>query len=61
MPFKSSAQRAFLFIHNPKVAKEFAAATPKGKKLPYHVSDKHGSGHSSPGMKAYVNNRSKSK
>lgn len=40
MPFKSQAQRAYLFIHDPKVAKEFAAATPKGKKLPYKVKKK---------------------
>lgn len=37
MPFKSAAQRGYLFIHHPEVAKEFAAATPKGTKLPYHV------------------------
>jgi hypothetical protein len=37
MPFKSSAQRAYMFIHLPKLAKEFAAHTPKGAKLPKHV------------------------
>jgi hypothetical protein len=37
MPFKSQAQRRFLFATNPAVAKEFAAATPKGAKLPDHV------------------------
>ena len=37
MPFKSKAQRAYLFAKHPEVAKEFAAATPKGKKLPEHV------------------------
>lgn len=37
MPFKSKAQRSYLFIHEPKVAKEFAGATPKGAKLPEHV------------------------
>jgi hypothetical protein len=42
MPFKSTAQRAFLAIHNPKVAHEFAQATPKGTKLPYHVASKKG-------------------
>lgn len=36
MPFKSKAQRAFLYMNHPEVAKEFAAATPKGKKLPDH-------------------------
>lgn len=40
MPFKSKAQRGYLFVHDPKVAKEFAAATPKGAKLPEHVADK---------------------
>lgn len=34
MPFKSEAQRRFLFATNPKLAKEFAAKTPKGRKLP---------------------------
>lgn len=38
MPFKSQAQRAYLFIHEPKVAKEFAAHTPKGAKLPQHIT-----------------------
>lgn len=36
----SQAQRAYLHIHHPEVAAEFEAATPKGKKLPYHVGDK---------------------
>jgi len=34
MPFKSEAQRKFLFAKKPEVAKEFADKTPKGKKLP---------------------------
>lgn len=34
MPFKSEAQRRFLYATNPKVAAEFESATPKGKKLP---------------------------
>lgn len=38
MPFKSKAQRGYLFANEPAVAKEFAAATPKGAKLPQHVS-----------------------
>jgi hypothetical protein len=37
MPFKSQAQRSYMFIHHPDVAKEFAAATPKGARLPEHV------------------------
>lgn len=40
MPFKSKAQRVYLAIHNPKVAHEFAAATPKGAQLPEHVTPK---------------------
>lgn len=40
MPFKSEAQRGYLFVHHPEIAKEFARATPKGKKLPYHVKKK---------------------
>lgn len=34
MPFKSEAQRRKLWATNPEVAREFAAATPKGTKLP---------------------------
>lgn len=37
MPFKSQAQRGFLFANHPAVAKEFSAATPKGISLPVHV------------------------
>ena len=37
MPFKSKAQRVYLWANNPKVAKEFAKKTPKGKKLPKRV------------------------
>jgi hypothetical protein len=37
MPFKSQAQRGFMYAKHPKLAKEFEAATPKGEKLPYHV------------------------
>jgi hypothetical protein len=40
MPFKSEAQRRFLFAKHPAVAREFAAATPKGKRLPQHVAKK---------------------
>jgi hypothetical protein len=57
MPFKSQAQRIYLAINKPALAKEFAKETPKGKKLPYHVGDKHGHAYSSPGMKEYVNKR----
>lgn len=40
MPFKSKAQKRYLFATNPKVAKEFAEKTPKGKKLPEKVKKK---------------------
>ena len=40
MPFKSQAQRRFLFANNPKIAREFASKTPKGKKLPNKVRKK---------------------
>lgn len=40
MPFKSKAQRAFLFANKPDLAREFAAATPRGQKLPRHVKKK---------------------
>ena len=39
-PFKSKAQRAFLFANKPRIAKEFARKTPKGKKLPSKVRKK---------------------
>lgn len=37
MPFKSEAQRKYLWAKHPDVAKEFASKTPKGKKLPKKV------------------------
>mgnify|MGYP003149615512 CR=1 FL=1 len=37
MPFKSKAQRAYLYANEPKVAKEFAKKTKKGAKLPKKV------------------------
>lgn len=40
MPFQSQAQRRFLYATDPKLAKEFEAATPKGAKLPEHVKKK---------------------
>ena len=36
-PFVSTAQRGYMFAHHPEIAKEFAAATPAGAKLPRHV------------------------
>lgn len=40
MPFRSKAQRRYLYATHPELAKEFEAATPKGKKLPEKVSKK---------------------
>lgn len=37
MPFKSQAQRRYLYAKHPEVAKKFAAHTPKGAKLPEHA------------------------
>lgn len=34
---KSQSQRAYLWIHHPKVAKEFESKTPKGAKLPQYT------------------------
>jgi hypothetical protein len=47
MPFKSKAQRKFMYAKHPEMAKEWEDKTPKGKKLPEHVkkkaTKKHGS------------------
>lgn len=40
MPFRSEAQRRYLWAEHPDVAKEFASHTPKGVKLPMHVGQK---------------------
>jgi hypothetical protein len=40
VPFKSQAQRRALYAKDPKLAAEFEAATPKGKKLPEKVKPK---------------------
>lgn len=42
MPFRSEAQRAYLYLHKPELAKEFAADTPKNAQLPQHVPKKKG-------------------
>jgi hypothetical protein len=34
MPFKSRAQRRFMYAKHPKMAKEWEKETPKGKALP---------------------------
>ena len=38
MPFKSQAQRGYLFVHHPEIAKRWAHETPTMKKLPQHVA-----------------------
>lgn len=37
MPFRSEAQRKYLWANHPEVAQEFADHTPKDKKLPNHI------------------------
>lgn len=37
MPFKSTAQKGFLYARHPDLAEKFQAETPKGVKLPGHV------------------------
>ena len=38
MPFKSQAQRKYLYANEPEVAKEFAKKTPANAKLPKKLS-----------------------
>ncbi len=40
MPFKSQAQRRYLYAKEPAVAKEFQEKTQKNAKLPQHVAKK---------------------
>lgn len=40
MPFKSEAQRRYLYAKEPKVAARFAKETPKNAKLPARVKRK---------------------
>lgn len=40
MPFKSQAQRAFMYAKHPEIAKKWEKHTPKGKKLPKKVKKK---------------------
>jgi hypothetical protein len=37
MPFKSQAQRKWMYSNDPKMAAEWEAHTPKGKELPKKV------------------------
>lgn len=38
MPYESTAQRGYLHVHEPELAKKWDKETPKGAKLPEHVS-----------------------
>lgn len=40
MPFKSEAQRRYMYANDPEMAKEFEKKTPKSKKLPKKVKSK---------------------
>ena len=40
MPFKSKAQKGYLYVNEPEVAKEFQKHTPKDTKLPAKVKKK---------------------
>lgn len=40
MPFKSQAQKGWMYANKLAMAKEFASKTPKGKKLPKRVKRK---------------------
>ncbi len=42
MPFKSKAQRKYLYAKHPDIAARWEKETPKGKKLPKHVKKKKG-------------------
>jgi hypothetical protein len=39
MPFKSEAQRRFMYARHPEIAKHFSEKTPKGAHLPEHVRE----------------------
>lgn len=41
MPFVSSAQRKWMYANHPAMAKRWSEHTPKGAKLPEHVSKDH--------------------
>jgi hypothetical protein len=40
MPFKSKAQRAWMYANKPEMAKEWESKTAKGKKLPKRATKK---------------------
>lgn len=39
MPFKSQAERGWMYANKPALAKKFESDTPKGAALPEHVKD----------------------
>lgn len=39
MPFQSEAQRRFMFLYHPKIAKKWAKEYPNQGKLPEHKKD----------------------
>jgi hypothetical protein len=40
MPFRSLAQRAYMYANHPIIAERWSALTPTGTKLPQHVKKK---------------------
>jgi hypothetical protein len=42
MPFKSEAQRKWMYANDPKMAEKWEGETPKSKKLPKKVKKKSG-------------------
>ena len=42
MPFKSQAQRKWMYAKHPEMAQQWEEHTPKGKPLPKKVKDKNG-------------------
>ena len=57
MPFKSEAQRKFMFKNKPAMAKEWEAATPAGAKLPERVGKKKAGGAVAPPSRFTPNKR----
>lgn len=55
MPFKSKAQRRWMYATHPQMAKEWEEHTPKGKKLPDYKNPHHSHPYSEiPGEKGCV-------
>jgi hypothetical protein len=42
MPFKSQAQKGWMYSNHPEMARQWKSETPKGKKLPKKVGTKNG-------------------